>query len=413
MGINYKALVGGYQAKVDEVAGLTESREAGLRAGRDLLRETFRKHERPHNVELGRLFEAIFGTHAWLRAARDRYNDEPVQPIMEAAGATSSNQFINITGQVVFSAVLPKYESEEFVATKMIPTVDTRLSGEKIPGITRIGDAAQEVEEGGEFPLVGVSETYIHTPQTKKRGFRTAITKEALFFERTGDLLDRFGQSAYDYGLGKEKRAWDTIIDENGGAKSAMAGGHRYHWRDTSIATYGDNSGSHSWDNLQGTNTLTDWQSLQAAWLLLRAMKDPDINEPMNFVGKHLIVTPQLMPTAARIKRTLETRTNVGGYATTGNLQSFAAESPVPAYFDFEIVGSQLLADRLGTDTTWFYGDVARAFRYMQNWALDVIRAPALSEDEFKRDIVVQYRVSERGNFSTWEPRAMTKNTVA
>jgi hypothetical protein len=142
-------------------------------------------------------------------------------------------------------------------------------------------------------------------------------------------------------------------------------------------------------------------------------MKDPDINEPMNFQGKHLVVTPQLAPTAYRIKRTIETRTNVGGYATTGNLQSFAADSPVPSYFDFDIVTSQLIADRLGTDTSWFYGDIARMLRYMQNWPLEVIQAPAMSEDEFKRDIVVQYRVSERGAFSTWEPRAMIKSTVA
>jgi hypothetical protein len=404
MGIKYKALVESYQAVVEE---------RGQRAADLMVREVFSKHEKPQAAELGRLFEAIFGTHAYLTAARDRYSDEPIRPIMEAAGATSVAQFTNITGQIVFSAILPKYESEEFVVTKMIPTVDTKLSGEKIPGITRIGDAAQVVAEGGEFPLVGVSETYIHTPTTVKRGFRTAITKEAIFFDRTGELLDRFGQSAYDFGLGKEKRGIDALLDENAGAVSAMAGGHRYHWRDTSIATYGDSSGSHSWDNLQATNTLTDWQSLQNAWLLLKAMKDPDINEPMNFLGKQLFVTPQLAPTAYRIKRTIETRTNVGGYATTGNLQSFAADSPVPSYFDFDIVTSQLIADRLGTDTSWFYGDIGRMLRYMQNWPLEVLQAPAMSEDEFKRDIVVQYRVSERGAFSTWEPRAMIKSTVA
>lgn len=409
MAIKYRELVECYQA-VCEDAGRGPTPEDRTRAADRMVREAFAGPERPHDFQIGRLFEQCFGWHA-LRTARES-PDVSIRRLMEAAGATSVNNFTNITGQVIFSAILPKYEAEEFVFTKLIPVVNTALSGEKIPGVTRIGDAAQVVEENGEFPLVGVSETYIHTPPTKKRGYRTAVTKEAIFFDRTGDLLDRFGLAAYDYGLNKEKRAIDCAIDENAGAVSAMSGGHRYHWRDASIATYGDNTGTHTFDNLQASNALVDWSNVQSAWLLLKAMKDPDINEPMNFQPRHLVCTPQLLPTAFRVKRAMETRTHVGGYAATGNLGEFTAPNPVPNFFDFDPVSSQLLADRLGTDTSWFLGDLARLARYMQNWPLQVVQAPSLSEDEFKRDIVTQYRVSERGAFATWEPRAVVKSTA-
>ncbi len=401
MGINYKSL-------------MESVNKLGPKPTAKLFGEALKtKDVRLSDCDFGALFESCFGWHAFQQcrqAAKSVDPDVSIVQTMEAAGATSTAAFTNISGQIVYSAILDKYENEEFVFTKLIPTVPTKFNGEKIAGITRIGDEALTVEEGGEFPLIGVSETYIHTPSTIKRGFRVALTKEAVFFDRTGVLLDRAGEGGEFLGLNKEKRAADCVIDENAGAVSAMTNGHRYHWRDTSIATYGDNSGTHTWDNLQASNALVDWTDVEAAWLLLKAMTDPDTGEPTNFMPKHLVVTPQLQWTAMRIKRATNVRTHVGGYATSGNLVELEAPSPIP--FEFEIVSSQQLASRLATDTNWFFGDIGRAFRYMENWPIKIQQAPPNSEDEFKRDIIVQYRVDERGAYSTWEPRAMVRNTA-
>lgn len=401
MGINYKALV-------------ESCSKIGAKPTSKLLRESFKAKEvRPHDFDFGRLFEECFGQHAF-RVCRDAAKsvdpDISIVRTMEAAGATSTAAFSNISGQIVYSAIMDKYESEEYVFTKLIPVVPTKLNGEKIAGITRIGDEALQVEEGGEFPLVGVSETYIHTPTTVKRGLRVALTKEAIFFDRTGVLLDRAGEGGEFLGLNKEKRAIDCVIDENAGAVSAMQGGHRYHWRDTSIATYGDNSGTHTWDNLAASNGLVDWTDVEAAWLLLKAMTDPDTGEPTNFMPKHLVCTPQNQWTAMRIKRATNVRTHVSGYATTGNLVEMEAPSPIP--FEFDILSSQQLAARLATDTNWFLGDIGKAFRYMENWPMQILQAPPNSEDEFKRDIITQFRVDERGAFATFEPRAMIRCTA-
>jgi hypothetical protein len=63
------------------------------------------------------------------------------------------------------------------------------------------------------------------------------------------------------------------------------------------------------------------------------------------------------------------------------------------------------------TDTTWYLGNPARAFVYMENWPIAVIRqdeGPAM----FHRDIVTQFRCSERGQYYVLEPRVMAKATA-
>ena len=42
---------------------------------------------------------------------------------------------------------------------------------------------------------------------------------------------------------------------------------------------------------------------------------------------------------------------------------------------------------------------------------MTVIEAPPNNPDEFHRDVVAQFRASERGEFATREPRYMGKST--
>jgi hypothetical protein len=65
------------------------------------------------------------------------------------------------------------------------------------------------------------------------------------------------------------------------------------------------------------------------------------------------------------------------------------------------------------TDTSWFLGDITKAFRYRVAEPINMQQAPAGNEVEFNRRIVSQFRVNERGAFYTVDPRFMVKSTVA
>src|SRR5208283_1805144 len=89
------------------------------------------------------------------------------------------------------------------------------LNGERIPGVALPRDAGEdfvEAEEMDELHYVGFSEEYVETPATVKRQLGIAITKEAIFFDRTGLVLDRASYVGTLLGLRKEKNLLGVIV---------------------------------------------------------------------------------------------------------------------------------------------------------------------------------------------------------
>jgi hypothetical protein len=322
--------------------------------------------------------------------------------LRETASLVASSQFAKISGQLLYNAIMAEYEQEAFVFSGIIPTMSTQFNGERIPGISNIGDEALVVDEGQPYPKAGVSQTYIDTPVTTKRGLVVEVTKEAIFFDRTGVLEQRCRKVGEALGLNKEKRAIDCVVDEN-------VTDHRYRYRDTTIATYGDNAGSHTWDNLAATNALVDWTDIDAAEQLFSGILDPETGEPILINPSHLICTRQLLYTARRIINATEITVTTPGYATSGNPTETKTGNPIGNY---AIVSTNQLAARMATDTSWFLGDPRKAFAYMENWPLTVVQAPANNEAEFTADVVMRFKASERGAYATLDPRYMVKCTA-
>jgi hypothetical protein len=400
VGINHKTLVENYRKDAT-------SADAGLR---DAFKQ---KQVRAREFDLGRLFVECFGWHEFSTCREDRQRLVN-QQVAEAAGSVSTNAFANITGQIVYNALMEGYEAPEYVFKALIPEVMTSfLNGEKVAGIKGLGDETQVVGENEPYPLVGTSEDYIETPMLQKRGFIVPVTREAIFSDRTGVLLERCGKVGEAMGYNDENRAIDCIIDENGGATSAKNGGHRYHWRGDSIATYGDSSGTHNWDNKAATNALVDYSDVENAELLLDAMLDPgtgQVTGKYRVAASDIIIPSSLIHTAKQIFTATRIGVHVGGYATSGNLAERDSPNSLGSY---RIVTSPMLAARLATDTHWFLGNVAKAFRKMVAWKNEVTNAPAGSHEEFTRDIVFQTKGSQMDAYTTFDPRYMVQNTVA
>lgn len=352
--------------------------ENSIEGGREILDSWNPKHEKP--INLNRLMESE---------------------------ATDTSAFANISGQLAYSTILPAYNAEQFVFKNLIPSIPTQFNGEKIPGIGELGDKAEVVPELGLFPLVGPTEDWVRTPETKKRGLRTAFTREAIFFNTVGARLVEAGRKVGEsLGLNREKRAIDCIIDEN-------TTSHRYNRKDRgAVATYGNNSGNHDWDNLEASNGLVDWTDINNALLLLSAIRDPNTGEPLDMgVGQYdLVCAKGLEATADMILRATEISTHIGGYATSGNLTEMRGPNPVAG--KFRVLCTNLVGDRLATDTSWFFGNISEAFAYMENWPLKILQAPANSQREFDQDIVLEFRADERGAYTTREPRKMVTCTA-
>lgn len=354
-------------------------------------------HLRPEDFSIASLFESLVKDGAELRRLFDPRLG-PTNILHEAAGAITSSDFSNITGQIVYSRLMQDLTPEDFPFQNLIQNQPTMFDGEKIAGISNLGDLAEVVAENEDYPLMGLNQDWIETPQTKKRGFIVPITKEAIFFDRTGELLRKAGDVGRSLRLNKEKRAIDCLIDENTTA-------HRYKWRGTTYASY---QTSTPWDNVTASNGLVDWTDLDAAEQTFNGLLDPNTGEPVVVEGNTIIVTKQNEAAAMRVVNATEVTMHSGGYAVTGNL----VETREPNRYrgKYRVVSSRLLASRAATDTDWWLGDPGKYAVYMENWPITVTQAPAGNADDFNKDIVTKFKASERGQYAVLEPRAMVEN---
>lgn len=404
--MNIKEMVNDFRLRCQEAEkkGDKALLRENINTSKDLLREAITKHKvDTKGFSIRQLFGECFGWGELNHA--QSVNQINFTELRESAGAVSTAAFQNISGQIVYGMTLEKYNAPEFVVTKSIPERQGNVSGlEKIAGITQIGDETGEVGEGQNYPLMGVGENWIFFIEPKKKGGIVPMTKEAVFYDRTGQLVDNAGDVGYAYGQQLEKAAVDCVIDEN-------VTTHKYNWKGTVIDTYGDSSGSHSWDNLAATNALVDWTDIQAANQLLRLMLDPFTGEPILFPPTHLYAPTGLEWTARQILTASTITRTTPGFATSADPSQGTAPNPVIS-LNLALVTTPYMEFRMGTDTSWYMGNPGRAFVRNVHWPMQVDQAPANNEDEFNRDIVMKFKVSGKQNFQTKEPRAMVKSTA-
>lgn len=363
----------------------------------DDLQEGLEKKEiLPQEFSLRDLFESFVDDgREIVQSWNPRYAGSGSINLLESGSVVDTSAFSNIFGQISYTQVLEKFNDPSFIGEQLCTIVPTKYNGEKIPGVTRLGDMAESIAEGASYPTAGNSEEWVDSPTTTKRGFIVPVTKEAVFFDNVGMVLERAGEVAYWLGLNREKRILDaalgvtTLYRRNGAA---------------AIATY---QGSAPYINSH-SNTLVDWSDIENAELLFDAMTDPNTGELISVVPNTIVVPTALKHTARRILNATETRTAVGGYATSGNLGSFGTPNTLDNY---NVITSPLVKARTTSASTWFMGDFKRAFRYMENWPITVVQAPTNSEAEFTNDIVARFKVSERGAAAVYEPRYVCKNT--
>ena len=355
------------------------------------------------DLDYNRLFFEAFGYGQGMTWLRDM--DSPIQRLEENAGAISTAAFQDLTDPFVQNVFIEAYNLPAAEFSALIPEQATTKRWEIIRGVGQIGDEAQVVGEGKEFPEVGMSADWIQTPEVLKRGMTVSVTKETILFDETGLVLQR-AQNAIEYlRWNREKRAINCVIDagESGTEK------YRYIWQGTSYATY---QTSTPWIN-SFSNTLSDYGDVQDAWMKLLAMTDPQTGEPIMLEAKHMVV-PAGLATTTMFALTGSVSRAAPGYATSGNPTKTEIANPVQTLIgNIQVVGqrSQLLRSTLGNDTTWFLGDLTKAFVYKQAIPFTVKNQGEDGYAGFQRDIVQRWRVSEMGTYATIQPRAIIKST--
>ena len=385
MSINYRELKRRYELDGADrtVEHLSESLQAGYLKAEDF--------------SIRDLAESLVpdGNH-WVRRFDPRASGSV--SLMESSEGVDTTAFLNVASQVIHSKILEAYNQESFVVSKLVQHIPTRLDGEKIPGVARIGESLDEVGPGMPYPNLGFGEDYIETPSTSKRGFIVPVTKEAIFFDRTHLILSRAAEVGEVLGLNKEKRLIDLAI---GVTNNYKANGTTYNTFNT----------SGPWVNELAANELIDWTNVDAAEQLFAEMSDPHTGEPILVSGTTVLVMPAYRHAAHRVFNAAEityTESGASTATTAANpLGNYRVEESRLAYRRI-VASGESAAD---AKKWWLVGDFRKAFAYMENWPITVTQAPTNSEADFNNDIVLRFKASERGAAAVLDPRYIVKCT--
>jgi hypothetical protein len=378
------------------------SRNLGGPKTADHLCEALKSGElKPTDFSIANLAEGLIEDGVeFVRNCDPRQAGDGDKGLMEAVDSTA---FKKVSGQVISTAIMQAFENPRFVGDMLHTNRPTRLNGERIDNITEIGDKATVVDEGKPFPEVGVGESWIETPQTTKRGMKISLTKEAIFFDRTGILLDKASQVGHYLGVNKEKRHIDL----------ALGVVNNYKYRDTAYDTYQTTT---PWDNVVTSNGLHDWTDIDAALQTFGLLVDPDTGDPIMITPIQILCHSAIRKTVDYVLNATHVIIDPNAAAATQNIQP-QIDNRVLIPNTYEVISSPWVDARYVansiTTTTWFFGDFRRAFAYMENWPIAVVPMPANSTQEYELDIMAGWKVSERGVVAVMEPRETQKNTHA
>jgi hypothetical protein len=364
---------------------------------------------KPSEINLTKLWCEAFGYQSYVEGKSDWSRGPEVMreaALQEAGqGAVTTSYFTNVSGQFVYQTTLDSYNLEEGVFTDMVPERPaSTLDGEKIPGVTEIGDEIAPRNEGFPYAQAAVGENWVFSPPIVDRGLIISLTWEVLFNDKTGQVAERASNVGRWGKQNREKSAIDAFLDENTFT-------HRYNWRNAGqIATYGDNSGTHSWDNLQASNALVDWNNLNAAEQLINGLVDPFTGEPITFNYTDIVVSKALEPVAYRAINAENLNVVTPGYATSGNPTSTTYANPWRG--KYRVVTSRLLSSRMALSTNWYVANIGAMIRCMVAERPNVVQAPPNTDADFRRRIVNEWRYNHRVAYVVVEPRAAVKNTA-
>lgn len=316
--------------------------------------------------------------------------------LREAVSPVMLSNFTNITGVLVLRAGYEAYTSAEFVAGQLQTEETDNEDNVRVAGLADIDDDATVIPEGQEYPTVKFGEDYIAVPSSVKRGARLALTKEMIFFDKTGRLLELARQVGYIVGRNKEIRSLRNILGvDNTFSRKGVS-------RNTYVSTADPRI------NKIASNALQDYSDIEAVeQLFANYTDDRTTGEPITVNPDTMLVSPYKEWTARRLLDATQVRIATNTAATQtyspNPLGSISKKLVVSPWVKWVLVNKGSISDANAKEY-WYYGNFKKAFRYRTLFPFAMVQAAANSQDDFERDVVAQWKASERGVPYTWAP---------
>jgi hypothetical protein len=329
------------------------------------------KKLRPEDFSIKEIWESLHGA---IRTKRD---------IAESIVASA---FPKITGEIINAKVINAYNSAAQIGDMLVTTVQSNLETETFAGFTE-AETPEEVGEGMLYNDSTITEKYV-TVRASKFGRKISITEEAIYFDRTGQILmraQRVGAKAAQY---KERMIMRGVQDLDTKV---------YNPSGVATAFYSTTN-----NNLVATNPFTD-DGLDAVRLKASQMKDDSLGTiDDDFIlidlNNAIVLVPQQLERVA-----WEYANTAKAPATAENADNFYKGL-------FRVLSSPYVTQN--SATTWYWGDFKQDFIWQEVWPLQTIAAPSNHPDSFDRDIKAQIKTRFYGNVGAIDFKHCLKSTA-
>jgi hypothetical protein len=338
----------------------------------------------------------------------DRDNIEAI------ANEVRSSQFPTISRVVIHNTILKTYEQYmENVDSLVTEAEATRTTEETIAGFTEM--------EGPEIRPEGMSyeETNFGEKDVKVYmadfGRTVSITAEALFNDRTGQLLRNARAIGEKAGQHRAKMIIQTIEvlprtafkEPTNGSRAFVYKGTAYQSSDFYNATTHAGIDGRLNPNLKTSNALADYTDIENALLLFASMKDSQ--------GDEIVVAPNtiLVPPALEVK--LFQIMNGASFTPVGQ----GANSAPIIYHTGNPYGQGGLSSftpfssrYLSSNTTWYIGDFKKQLIWLWVFRPATQSLAASADRAFFNKIVVTYKFAYHGGVAHEDYVNIVKNTA-
>lgn len=344
----------GYKVAAEQIVGLVEKGKI-----------------EPRNVSTRDLFNNFV-----LRKYPDLKLDGPMN--QEFFEAVVSSQFPYATSRVISPVIIKQYEYALADVGRLVTEVDSKNDAEDIVGFRRKGKF-ERVYEGRPYEQVDRTEKRCRI-KNAKFGEIISLTKEMILFDKTGELVNDAQDLGEEMGSHRHRfiieKATDRACDATGDAVNnslVIDGTARAMFADTHAA----------WDTYANDNvdtTAFGTAGVKAVLKLLRKMQDERGEYIGPFVVEDLLVHSDLEIDAMQLIKSTQQ------YDTTDR-------SINPFKGKYTIVSSPFVRD-VGY---YYLGTFRKQTRWQWVWRPTITKLAEASDDNFKRDIVLQIKASYYG----------------
>jgi len=330
------------------------------------------------------------GSQGTVTIIRELLEEKKVRPedfsIREIYEAVTSDMFPIITGELINAKIIDAYKAAPTIGDQLVTTVPSKMEVETIAGFDT-PDTPEVVPEGAPYNYATVGEKYV-TIRNYKYGRLIAVTEEAIYFDRTGQLLMRAQQIGEKAAYYKEKIIVEKVIDVSSNAY-AVSGTPGVLYRTAA-------SGNHKINSRAATPF--GEAGLEEAFKLQHNMTDE--NGDFVFispVGMTCLVPQDLLVEALQMVQSTLVPENV--------------DNAVNIYKNaFKVLTSPFITAQ--SATTWYLGDFKQDMVWTEVWPLETMAMKPGSEDEFKKDIKAQFKVRFLGGCGAIDAKHVYKFTA-